>query len=383
MKVVVLAPAYVPAHKAGGPVPGIVGAVDSLRDHQVHVLTSDRDLGDTAPYPAPHVGTVEVDGTPVTYLPPLSWRARGAWRAALRTVRAADVVYVNSVMSQGFTVLPLVVMALTRWRGRLLVSPRGELAASALALGSPWQKKVWTGLLRVSRSAVRFGGSPTVWVVSSEREQADVTRMFPGARSAVVPERLRPVGSSPAAPRPPRGEQLRVVTVGRVAPVKGIDDLVRGLAHVRTPVRLDVLGLLEDAEHVAVVRTLVDRLPDHVEVRLVGAVGPEQVEEALRTSHLFALLTRGENFGHAIGEALRAGCPVLISDQTPWTYVGASGAGVVLDRAACGSPEAVGAAVQAFADMADAEWDARSAHAASLEATSTASLATVLRELQG
>ncbi len=28
-----------------------------------------------------------------------------------------------------------------------------------------------------------------------------------------------------------------------------------------------------------------------------------------------------ENFGHVIAEALMVGCPVIISDQTPWTDV--------------------------------------------------------------
>ena len=28
--------------------------------------------------------------------------------------------------------------------------------------------------------------------------------------------------------------------------------------------------------------------------------------------------SEGENFGHAILEALSAGCPVIISDMTPW-----------------------------------------------------------------
>jgi glycosyltransferase involved in cell wall biosynthesis len=34
--------------------------------------------------------------------------------------------------------------------------------------------------------------------------------------------------------------------------------------------------------------------------------------------HLFVLPTLGENYGHVIYEALSAGDPVLISDQTPW-----------------------------------------------------------------
>ena len=34
--------------------------------------------------------------------------------------------------------------------------------------------------------------------------------------------------------------------------------------------------------------------------------------------HFFILPTFHENFGHSIFEALSAGCPVLISDQTPW-----------------------------------------------------------------
>ncbi len=42
---------------------------------------------------------------------------------------------------------------------------------------------------------------------------------------------------------------------------------------------------------------------------------------------LFFLPTLGENFGHVIYEALSAGLPVLLSDQTPWGQVNAQGAG--------------------------------------------------------
>jgi glycosyltransferase involved in cell wall biosynthesis len=42
----------------------------------------------------------------------------------------------------------------------------------------------------------------------------------------------------------------------------------------------------------------------------------------------FLLLpTLGENFGYVILEALAAGCPVLISDESPWRNLQAAGVG--------------------------------------------------------
>jgi len=42
---------------------------------------------------------------------------------------------------------------------------------------------------------------------------------------------------------------------------------------------------------------------------------------------LFFFPTLGENYGHVIMEALMAGCPVLLSDRTPWRNLTAAGVG--------------------------------------------------------
>ncbi len=51
----------------------------------------------------------------------------------------------------------------------------------------------------------------------------------------------------------------------------------------------------------------------------------------MRDHHILALPTQGENFGHAIFEALSEGKPVLISDQTPWRNLRPQNAGWDLD----------------------------------------------------
>jgi glycosyltransferase involved in cell wall biosynthesis len=64
-----------------------------------------------------------------------------------------------------------------------------------------------------------------------------------------------------------------------------------------------------------------------VQVKYLGEVEHNSVPVIFADYDLFLFPTLGENFGHVICEALSAGCPVLISDRTPWRGLSASGAG--------------------------------------------------------
>ena len=66
------------------------------------------------------------------------------------------------------------------------------------------------------------------------------------------------------------------------------------------------------------------------------------------------LPTLGENFGHVVPEALAAGCPVLLSDRTPWHDLEQHGAGWTLPLQ---SPEAFRRVVQQCTDMPAPEFD--------------------------
>ena len=74
-------------------------------------------------------------------------------------------------------------------------------------------------------------------------------------------------------------------------------------------------------------RTIIER-NDHID--WVGGVGPDKIGENYMSARFFASMTTGENFGHAIIEALAHGCPVIISDQTPWRDIERDGAGWVV-----------------------------------------------------
>jgi glycosyltransferase involved in cell wall biosynthesis len=60
---------------------------------------------------------------------------------------------------------------------------------------------------------------------------------------------------------------------------------------------------------------------------VAGAIPQRDVVAALAQSDLLFLPTLGENYGHAIVDALTAGTSVLISDQTPWRSLATEDAG--------------------------------------------------------
>ena len=75
----------------------------------------------------------------------------------------------------------------------------------------------------------------------------------------------------------------------------------------------------------------------------------------------FLFPTGGENFGHVILEALCAGCPVLVSDQTPWRDLEAKGVGwdYPLDE-----PQRFRSTIDELVGMGDAEFQRRARSAA-------------------
>ena len=100
--------------------------------------------------------------------------------------------------------------------------------------------------------------------------------------------------------------------------MKNLDYALSLLARVSVPCRFDIFGPLEDAATWQRCLALIDTLPPHIEARHAGLLSQNEVFAAMARYDLLLLPTLGENFGHAILEALAAGTPVLISDRTPW-----------------------------------------------------------------
>lgn len=347
-RVLVLLDYYLPGYKSGGPLRTIGNMVERLGDRlDMRILTRDRDATDTAPYAGVPVGAwVDAGGAQVFYAPP---GGLGAAAIRARAAEAApDTIYLNSFFS------PLTVRALALRRAGLLppapvvIAPRGELAEGALSL--KWPKK--RAYMAAARAAGLYSG--LTWQASSDDEVARIRRVVGDAPVRVAPDLPGPLGPEPP-PAPPKGPgRLRLVYLARVAAVKNLHFLLELLPLLRAEaVELAIYGPLRDPAYWERCRALLAGLPPHIVARHHGPVAHDGVAAALAGAHAYALPTLGENFGHAILEALAAGRPALVSDRTPWR-------GLEGRRAGWDLPLEHGpwlAALQRLADMGQAEYD--------------------------
>lgn len=377
--ILVLLAHYYPGYKAGGPMHSIAAIVEALgEEFDFRIITSDRDLKDKKPYAGiqPNAWT-RLGNASVVYV---RWSPIAVLRHVFRTPH--DILYLNSFFNRPFSMVPMWLKALgifpTR---RILIAPRGEFSPGALAI-KKWRKCAYIVLAR--RLAVY---RQALWHASSEFEALDVKREIGGniqtrivrpisldaesARelasrlSVLVASDLsfpqRAENPTPARPGKKPGE-LHMVFLSRISRKKNLDGALRLLHGLRGRVRFDIYGPLEDQSYWKECQRLMATLPPSIQVLYHGEVRHENVNSVLSGYHLFFLPTRGENFGHVILEALAAGCPVLLSDQTPWRDLKRKGIGADLPL---DQPDSFQAVLQEYIDMGQDEHEDRSMRAKS------------------
>lgn len=327
--IAVFAPMYPPAVLGGGPIRSIQTIAASASDarYDLRVVTRDRDLGasDRLPVPA-NVWTVR-EGIMVRFVSTHSVTHYLAAMADLRKQRP-KLLYFNSFFDPALAILPQLLTRVGWWRqAARAVAVRGEFSSAALAIKA--RKKRW--FLRIYRGLRLHRG--VIWHATSSREAEDIRRVM-GRDINVV---IRSDGGTPTVVAEdslvPREGVLRALFLGRIVPIKGLDDALVSFRSSTRPFVFDIYGPVEDEDYARRCRDLARALPNHIEVSFRGTVEPGRVDTLMANYDVLVMPSHSENFGHVIGEALAAGVPVLVRDVTPWTPYIASGGGVVVSGA--------------------------------------------------
>ncbi len=326
-----------PGNDASGPNQSFI-ALASVLQHEFEFRVLARDRAPGAAASTPPLGWVNLGFAHARYLNVGPFGARGLSRVISQTPH--DVLWLNSVYDREFTLPALAARAFGATRAPVILSPRGEFGEGALAVKAS-KKRLFLALARASI------WRHILWHATSDTEADDMAANLPRRAQIVVAPNLRL--PPPPPPFEPPGEKLRAIFVGRIVPIKGLDIALEALRQVRAPTTFDIFGPPEDEATSRHCRQIAMRLPPHIEVHWRGAASNSEIVAALGRSDILVSPTGGENFGHAIFEALACGVPALISDRTPWRDLAARHAGWDLPL---GDASAFAAVLDAYAALA-------------------------------
>jgi len=340
---------------------------------EFRILTSDRDHRAPSPYPGvPTQEWVRVGKAVVMYLPPRC----ASIPSMIRIIRRTDpeVLYINSLFSPLYSIVPMLLCWVGLIRPKaVMLAPRGELSKGALRF-KRWKKYPFrkiAGIVRLHKSVL--------WHASTEYEAQEIREEFFGSDVAIA-EPLPVLTACDLPDRPPMepdlssrrkktAGSLRMAFLSRISRKKNLDGALSMLGGLRGDVLFSIYGPAEDPGYWEECREIMRSLPANIRAEYRGEVSHDRVATCLAQSDLFFLPTHGENYGHVIAEALAAGCPVLISDQTAWRGLEEKGVGWDLPRDA---PQLFQSVLQRLIDMPPDEFQGfsdRARHYASQHAS--------------
>ena len=323
MKILHITPSYYPATYWGGPIFSVFGlnnALARIPGVELRILTTDAAGGDRREQ-------LDIKRLDLSVYPQqdIIFRRRligssvspGLLSELIPLIRWADVVHLTATYS--FPTLPTLVIC-RLWKKPLVWSTRGAILSdiNGQAVRKRHLKRLW----QISCNSLIRIGHVYLHVTSEVESHASRARL-PKAKTVIIPNGVNI--PSPSTDRQSRRDSgLHILYLGRLAPVKAIDNLLDAMKWLQPTgynVQLDIcgagtqrytnflkskartLGLLDDAVHFS------------------GQVDDEEKENAFRRADICIIPSHSENFCMVAAEALAHDIPIIASQGTPWQRV--------------------------------------------------------------
>lgn len=339
---------FYPGFLAGGPVQSIVSIVEHLHDDfQFWIFTSNRDLNSIEPYPGIRAN-FWIDS-------PLNCKV---YYADVKTLskelignilseRAWHKVYINSLFSKYYSVIPLLLLKRKFKHLPVIVAPRGMFGYGALSI-KKFKKKGFLFYARYSGLHKRV-----IWHAASDSEALEIKTVLGDGIGLVKVSNLSKPLNVKRQSNKVKGE-LKLFFTARISPKKNLLFALETLTQVRMgPIYFNIYGLIEDLNYWEQCKEVISRLPKNIKVEYLGIYKPHEADTVFEKEQVLFLPTLNENYGHSIVESLSSGCPVIISDQTPWKDLQEYAAGYALPLS---SKKAFVGAIESIARMDEIEF---------------------------
>ncbi len=252
---------------------------------------------------------------------------------------SVDFLYVNGLYTGALTVPLFLRMIGFIQNTKIIIAPRGMLQEGALSV-KPKKKKLYLTFLKLTGMVRGLR-----WHATDAQEKEDILRNF-GNHAAVVIASNIPKQPVPWKEKVKESGKLRLVFLSLITEKKNLHIALDALHLIKTPISFHIYGPVKDQRYWEKCLVL---MKDQIhEIEYFGSVNAHEVQNKLAGYDAMILPTKGENFGHAIYEALSVGTPVMVSPYTPWGRLQDFNAGITIDTF---NKEDWAKAIQKFVDI--------------------------------
>jgi len=301
-----------PAYKAGGPIMSIMKLVENMQDHyDFFILTSAKDYGDTEEMP--HVQKdqwLDWRGLAKVYYLSEAQKSRSKIFEFMDSTHA-DIYYIQGVFSLYFSIYPLIWWHQAK-QDKVIVATRGMFHASALRV------KRFKKLLFLYAAKIMGWYHHVIFHSTNPDETMHLKKILGNEATYVEASNFPHFIPGDKIQRFKKEKTLRLLNVARISPEKNTLFLLDVLKRVEANVSLTLVGNYADEEYFRQCEKKIQSMPKNITVTYAGHKPISELQQFYETHDVFILPTTGENFGHAIIEALSSGMPSIISRNTPW-----------------------------------------------------------------
>lgn len=340
-KVFLLYPYYWPNYKAGGPVQSLFNLAGFFRhEAEFYILSLNS----------------EIDGVANDLVPKLNEWIEGPnnerifftenitfnlIKSLFRQV-TPDVVFINGLFNISTTLPGIIVSKLLGIK--IILSPRGMLQQWGLRRNSV-AKFVFIKFIRLMLAKREH------WHATDLQEKDDIIKHFGPSQliwiAANIPKQT-------VQPRiidfPDNNGRIKLVFLSLINPNKNLHLIIEAVSDLDADITLDIYGPISNVDYWDMCKS---RIGKSSKIIYKGPIPSWKVSTVLPDYHFFILPTQGENFGHAIFDALASGVPVVISRNTPWKNIDETGCGFYVDL---GTPSSIFSVLSQISKMSDQQY---------------------------
>lgn len=312
---------YLPGTKSAGVTTSISNMCKYLYDSiRFKIVTRDRDIGDELPYNNVELNKwTKYNEADVYYSSEYVHSLK-----ALRTIinnTSFDAYYINGFYNVVDNFRPLLLYALHLIpRKPIIIAPRG-----IFSMGDFEKKKGLRAMYRCVMKVLLLGSRKSVfWHATADLEKEHIISHFKRANVFVLPNISNVEVYNREVFPPKESGKIKIMFISRITGKKNILFMLDILSRVKGDIEMNFYGIIgsqEEEKYWEECKEKIQALPDNVKCKYYGEVSHDKVKYLFEEHHLFFFPTMGENYGHVIAESLAYGCPVLLSNTTPWNML--------------------------------------------------------------